>query len=82
MSLEEQLAKVREGSKKRIPEDKRAILGKSVQDLRASGILDKTIKVGDKLPPFNLKNQNDVEVSSAGLLAEGPLVLTVFRGHW
>jgi len=82
MSLEEQLAQIREGSKKRIPEDKRAIIGKSMQDLRATGILDKTIKVGDTLPAFNLKNQNGEQVSSAALLAQGPLVLTVFRGHW
>ena len=82
MSLEEQLAQIREGSKKRIPEEKRAIIYQALQNMTASGILDNTIKVGDTLPAFNLNNQNGEQISSAGLLAQGPLVLTVFRGHW
>ena len=45
MSLEEQLAQLREGSKKRIPEEKRAIISKSLQELTATGIIDKTIKL-------------------------------------
>lgn len=82
MSLEEQLAKLREASAKKVPEDKRAIMGAAVKELMESGIMDTAIKVGDPLPPFALKNADGVEVSSAALLAQGPLVLTVFRGHW
>lgn len=82
MSLEQKLAQLREASAKRIPEEKRAILGGFVQELRESGILDKTIKIGDSLPPFSLKNANGVEVNSSDLLAKGALVLTVFRGLW
>lgn len=50
--------------------------------LRASGVLDRVIKVGDRLPPFALKNAFGEEVRSSELLANGPLVLTVFRGSW
>ena len=82
MSLEEKLAKLREGSAKRIPEDKRAVLGRATKELRDSGIMDGVIKVGDTLPPFALQNSDGVEVSSAGLLARGAVVLSVFRGHW
>ncbi len=82
MSLEDQLAKIRAGSAKRIPEDKRAVLGRATQELRESGIMDGVIKVGDPLPPFALQNTDGVEVSSADLLAQGAVVLTVFRGHW
>lgn len=82
MSLEQQLAELREASAKRIPDEKRAILGSAVQEIRDSGILDKVVKVGDSLPPFSLKNANGVEVNSSDLLAKGNLVLTVFRGHW
>lgn len=82
MSLEEKLAKIREAGAKRIPEDKRAILGRATQDLRDSGIMDGVIQVGDTLPSFALQNTDGVEITSAGLLAQGALVITVFRGHW
>jgi hypothetical protein len=82
MSLENQLTKIREASAKRIPEDKRAVLGSHTQELIDSGIMDRTIQVGDTLPPFALQNSNGAEVTSAGLLAQGMVVMTVFRGHW
>lgn len=82
MSLEEQLAKLRQASAKKVPEEKRAILGGAVKDLMASGIMDGVIQVGDPLPPFTLKNVDGVDVGSADLLARGAVVLTVFRGHW
>ncbi len=80
MSLEAKLAEIRAGSK--IPPDKRAIMGQATEDLRNSGALDRTIKVGDALPDFSLTNANGVEVHSADLLDQGPIVLSVFRGVW
>ncbi len=82
MSLEAALAKLREASAKRIPEEKRAVIARETQAIRSSGIMDGVIKVGDPLPPFALENAHGVEVSSADLLAKGTVVLTVFRGHW
>ena len=55
---------------------------RATADLRASGIMDHVIKVGDRLPLFTLKNAFGKEVRSEDLLAAGPLVLTVFRGSW
>ena len=80
MSLEAKLAELRAGSK--IPADKRAIMGQATEDLRNSGALDRTIKVGDSLPDFSLTNANGDEVHSSDLLDQGPLVVTVFRGVW
>jgi peroxiredoxin len=54
----------------------------ATDDLRVSGITDSVIKVGDPLPPFALKNAFGQEVRSSELLANGPSVLTVFRGSW
>ncbi len=82
MSLAEKLDAMREGSSKRIPADKRAIMGQATADLRASGILDGAAKVGDRLPEFSLRNAHGVEVHSADLLGQGPIVLSVFRGTW
>jgi len=80
MSLEAKLDELRAGSK--IPEAKRALMAQATQELRESGALDRTIKVGDKLPDFSLTNANGVEVHSGDLLDQGPVVLSVFRGVW
>ena len=82
MSLEEKLAAIREGAKKRLPDEVRAEMGRATRELRASGILDRAIKIGDRLPGFSLANRTGETVTSAGLLAAGPLVLTIFRGSW
>lgn len=82
MSLAEKLDDIRNGAGKRIPEEKRAIMHRATTDLRDSGIMERTIKVGDGLPSFALPNQNGTVVKSADLLAKGAVVLTVFRGHW
>ncbi len=81
MSLVEKLAALLEKRSAR-PQEIRDALGGAVKDLVASGIMDGVVKVGDTLPPFALKNQDGVEVTSQDLLAKGAVVLTVFRGHW
>ena len=82
MSLQEKLQDMREASAKRIPPDTLKVMHSATQQLRDSGIMDGVIKTGDPLPPFALLNAHGVEVSSTDLLNHGPLVLTVFRGHW
>jgi hypothetical protein len=82
MALEDTLRGIREASAKRHPADRLAIMHRATEALRASGIMDRVIKVGDPLPPFALPNAYGQEVRSADLLARGPLVLTFFRGGW
>jgi peroxiredoxin len=55
---------------------------RATEELRASGIMDRVIRVGDKLPAFALPNSYGQEVRSAEVLAKGPLVLTFYRGAW
>ncbi len=82
MSLAEQLDKIRAGGAKRVPEHKRAIMAAATQALRDSGIVDKALKPGGKLPAFALENAQGQVVRSGDLLAQGPMVVTVFRGVW
>ncbi len=82
MSLESKLAAIREASSQRIPATTRNVMAAANETLRASGIIGKAIKPGDKLPPFSLPNQHGETVDSGRVLAEGAVVLTVFRGHW
>lgn len=66
----------------RVTPEMRAIMERSTEQLRASGILKGVSKPGDKAPSFELPNQDGLPVSSAALLAKGPLVLGFFRGTW
>ena len=82
MNLAEKLDAIREAGAKRIPAEKRVVMGAATQTLRDSGIADGFIKVGDPLPEFALGNARGRMVRSADLLNRGAVVLTVFRGHW
>ena len=55
---------------------------RATAELKASGIEEQALKVGDPAPSFTLFNQNHVQVSSSDLLRQGPLVVSFFRGHW
>jgi len=55
---------------------------RATAELEASGLAEKTLKVGDRAPEFSLFNQDHVKVNSAGLLRQGPMVVSFFRGHW
>jgi hypothetical protein len=55
---------------------------RATAELKASGIEDRALKVGERAPSFTLFNQDHVQVASNDLLREGPLVVSFFRGHW
>lgn len=82
MSLSEKLTAIREGAKDKIPAAAWATMRKATDDLRASGILNGIIKVGDRLPAFELTSARGALVRSDSLLSGRALVFTVFRGHW
>jgi hypothetical protein len=82
MPLKEKLDAIREASSKRIPPDRQAIMQRATADLRASGILDGIVKVGQPMPAFSGLSHDGRTIGSTDLLARGPLVLSFFRGHW
>ncbi len=81
-TLEDKLKQIRDGAAKRLPEETRATMHRATEELRSSGILDAAIKAGATLPPFSLTNAHGNTVQSGDLLAQGAVVLTVFRGSW
>lgn len=82
MSLQTTLDATRAASEKRIPADRLAIMHRATEDLRRSGILDRIVKVGTRMPSFSLDNHDGRSVSSDDLLSRGPLILSFFRGSW
>lgn len=55
---------------------------RATDELIASGAANKALKVGDRAPVFTLNDPEGKPVSSADLLAKGPLVVTFYRGVW
>ena len=82
MGLQETLDAMRAQSATRIPAEASEIMHRSVDDLRRSGLLAKVPKVGDRAPDFTLPDTSGKPVSSKELLAQGPIVVSFFRGRW
>jgi peroxiredoxin len=57
-------------------------LDRGTAELVASGQALSAKKAGDKAPEFTLKDADGQPVSSRELLANGPLVVTFYRGVW
>jgi len=81
-TLAEQLRDRRELAERYTPPDVVALYQRAIDELRASGILDHTLKAGDRAPEFSLPDENEKAITSAALLKRGPLVICFFRGRW
>jgi hypothetical protein len=66
----------------RIPPEALKIMHRVTADQQASGFQTRMPKPGQPGPVFTLANQDGVDVSSAALVARGPLVISFFRGRW
>src|SRR6266498_2456822 len=67
---------------KYVPAEIQAIHARVVDELKASGIADRTLQRGTAAPAFELPDHNGQIVRSADLLEKGPLVICVIRGRW
>jgi peroxiredoxin len=81
-NLKSALDERRELMQKYVPAASQEINRRVVEELRASGILDRILKHGAVAPAFELPDQNGSPINSAALLASGPLVIVFFRGRW
>jgi len=82
MALQERLDALRAMSKTRIPPEAQAVMQRSIDDLRASGMMRRIARAGQRAPAFTLPNASGGEVSLAELVARGPVVLSFYRGRW
>ena len=82
MSLKEDIDQLKEQSSRNIPEETLNLMLTDTERLKQSGIVEKSLKAGDKAPSFSLPNVNGEIVSLEELLARGPVVLNFYRGGW
>lgn len=59
-----------------------ATMRRATADLIASGAAGRARKAGDRAPAFTLTDGNGQAHSLAGLLAQGPLIISFYRGVW
>lgn len=77
-----ELDAVFDGFKKNAPEVMKAPIVAARTELLETFDASKAIKVGDKLPEFDLEDSVGKKQSSTELLKQGPLVITFYRGEW
>ena len=87
MSLQDKLDAMRQNFKSggppyNIPAQIIETMQRATAELVASGAAKRAAKVGEKAPFFVLKDPDGKSVSLVELLADGPLVLTFYRGAW
>lgn len=82
LTLTQQLEQKAQASADKTPEEIRKVMSSAIEELKASTIVEKALKKGDKIPEFVLKDVQKGEISSQELLKKGPLVISFYRGGW
>ena len=82
MSLQQKMNAYKTDFEAKAPAEALAVMHRATKDLAESGILARTVKVGDMAPDFVLKNTKGQDVSLGDLTERGPVVLSVYRGRW
>jgi hypothetical protein len=82
MKLQKKLDAFKNDFESKAPADVIDIMHRATNDLRESGILESALQVGDRAPDFSLRNGSGDEISLKGLLSQGLVVLSFYRGKW
>jgi peroxiredoxin len=82
-SLQDALDRITQNTRALVQAERLAISEQATAELFACGIEDRVLKAGDRAPDFTLPDAlTGKSVSTADLLALGPLVVKFFRGRW
>jgi peroxiredoxin len=82
VNLREELRELSEQWRHRLPADVLEVMERGARELAATGIAERALRVGERAPEFTLTTAVGERVALGGLLAEGPVVLTFYRGAW
>ncbi|WP_412070446.1 peroxiredoxin-like family protein [Rubrivirga sp. IMCC43871] len=82
MTLSDQLAAANSATRAQLPAPALAVIDRATATLTAADPTAGAVSVGDLAPSFELPNAIGQTVRLADLLAQGPVVLTFYRGGW
>jgi hypothetical protein len=82
MTLNETLRQLKMASRSKLAPETAATMARATQQLESSGLINQALGKGQKAPQFELEDCQHSRISSAELLARGPLLLAFYRGPW
>ncbi|WP_312336031.1 peroxiredoxin-like family protein [Sphingobacterium sp.] len=80
-SLEHEIAKLN-ADLANLPSEVKETFRRSIEDLSAMNLIEKSIQVGDKFPDFSLLNKENKYIELGELLIKGKVIVAFFRGSW
>ncbi|OVE77778.1 alkyl hydroperoxide reductase [bacterium F11] len=82
MNLQDQLDHKKDEVLAQLSDDVKEKMTNFAFKLGQSGIVEKSLGLGQKIPPFSLPNVSGKPVNIQDLLNQGPVVLSFYRGAW
>jgi peroxiredoxin len=80
--VRKELDEFRDKQSKTAPPDRLRAYEEGIEAVRKSGVTDKSLKVGDHAPDFELPNAAGKKVKLSDLTARGLVIVTWYRGGW
>ncbi len=81
-SLQQNIKNFKIDMSHKAPADVLALMQRCTDELRASGIENKALGVGQQIPSFRLPDQHGRMHELNEYLKKGPLVINIYRGGW
>jgi peroxiredoxin len=81
-SLSHQLQQVTDHVRSVAPAEVIALMEAGNAEVAATGLVDRSLKIGDVLPDFSLPNATKAVVGSADLRRQGLVLISFYRGAW
>lgn len=82
MNLTQALADFRDQFRANRPQEVLTVMQQATEDLEQSPIVNQALTIGDQIPVVELPNAVGDRVSIQNLLAQGPVVISFYRGGW
>jgi hypothetical protein len=82
MTLNKTLQQIKASSRSKMSAETLAIMGRAIEQLKDSGIVERALGPGRPAPGFHLPDWQGRLYASREILAKGPLILTFYRGSW
>ncbi len=82
MTLNETLQQLKSASRSKLPAETAAIMSRATEHLEGSGAAAMALGEGQPAPSFSLADWQGKEYNSREILANGPMILTFYRGSW
>jgi peroxiredoxin len=81
-SLQAAIDEYNAAKKEKMPAEVLATMARTTAELKDTGIENRALGTGDRMPDFTLPNQHGEMRRFADFLADSPVVLNIYRGGW